>query len=901
MSITRSAKRTSAVPVPSLTLLAVMVSSAVSAQQGADLPRIIGTELPGTSQWVPDISIDGNPISVLGNDYGGFIPDVDGDGIVEAYLNAVEPGESCSTLVYLPSRQARSAHLQSDDLDSYTRVRNFDNRVFDDSGNELCDSTYRNMSLTVVGDLTGDGVVELITSGSANSSDEIIFSGALPHGTLIEPGNLLAGQMSLLDHNVGLEPIGDFDGDGKADWYMSLFDEQLAAGEGNELGCSIHASPETLPARVDFSSLEDGHRLANFSRNDYGNCPAVKAIGDVNGDGMDDIAINTKSDSDTYVVHGKAGRMLDDDLADAGYRIPGIHTGGLQRAMDFDADGYDDVLMPAYAADTNRLLSGAGTLIAYGGPEGLVKAGDLATRNNGVVTQLVHKFEKPMWRSASGWSVVSAPQSVGDINDDGADDLLIVNYAHPFNTDFESSKRQNYSIIYGTPGVRFPVLLEASVDGGNGVYWSEENSYFSSVILGGDLTGDGIDDLAYNDRVIPGASRLRLATEPQFVHLLDGPDSLDIFWGSPADNSSHSGYRIVSNGKTVAERGTDTSWYRLDRVAGEPITELRIQSIDAAGNVNGEIIRHPDLTEVEYSTILGDFQDAEYNARGSIETAETYTLTGKSYGPELGELFWNVSKRFVLIWRDGEVIDRVEGNSYMVHGGGEFFITTDYAGSLPDDGNPSLFASGTLRRSNVVSINESDVDAPVEPPVSGSTPPMPANLYESIYSTTAAELFWDRAPLGDNVVSYEIDRNGVRVATTTGISYFDATRQPGQEYTYSVVAVDRSGRRSEPAIVGEDGGDTDEPVESASLPLDGLVYSSTALELFWNADDLEGANALRFEVFQNGQSVSESSARSYFTKSLAAGTRYRFELVARNAQGVEVARSEELVLTTRPL
>ncbi len=660
------------------------------------------------------------------------------------------------------------------------------------------------MSLQVLGDLAGYGINEIVTQGYPEGYGEMIINGTVSNGTLIELGNTVAGQTSLIDSNVGVQAVGDFNGDGRTDWYMSLFDEASNEIDTRVHNCSIFSSPSILPAEISFSSLADSTLLATFSRNEYDNCPRVVSIGDVNGDDIGDIAIKADSNADTYVVHGKADRVLGDNHADDGYRVLGADLSNEQAVLDFDGDGFYDVLMPAYDSDSNRLLAGTGTLIAYGGPEGVIKAEDFPSRESGVVTQLIHKFEKPIWHSRSGWDVVFSPQSAGDINGDGADDVRIINYSNSFNDGDTGSKNQNYSIVHGTPGKRFPVLIESSVDGGNGVYWSENNEYQGSVILHGDFNGDAIDDLAYGERGIQGASRTRLATDPQYVHLFDGPDSLDILWSTPEDPSSLSGYRIVSNGQTVAELGTGESQFRVEKTTNQAITELRLQSIDSAGRVIGEAIRHPDLTEPEFVAILGDFQDAEYNAQGTVITVDVYTLTGRSYGPALGELFWNSTKWFVLVWRNGEIIDRLEGNSYMVYGGGEYFITTDYAGSIPDDDNTSLFASGTFRRSNVVSVNADSTDTPitpVEPPVTDVLPAAPANLHATVYSNTAAEIFWDRAA-GDNILRYLISRDGGNIASTSGISYYDSTRQAGVQYIYTVVVVDTGGLSSNPATVG---------------------------------------------------------------------------------------------------
>jgi hypothetical protein len=70
-----------------------------------------------------------------------------------------------------------------------------------------------------------------------------------------------------------------------------------------------------------------------------------------------------------------------------------------------------------------------------------------------------------------------------------------------------------------------------------------------------------------------------------------------------------------------------------------------------------------------------------------------------------------------------------------------------------------------------------------------------------VYSSTAAELFWDRPLPEANIVITEISRNGIVLETTPGISFFDDTREPNTLYSYQLVAIDADGVRSEPTRV----------------------------------------------------------------------------------------------------
>lgn len=73
----------------------------------------------------------------------------------------------------------------------------------------------------------------------------------------------------------------------------------------------------------------------------------------------------------------------------------------------------------------------------------------------------------------------------------------------------------------------------------------------------------------------------------------------------------------------------------------------------------------------------------------------------------------------------------------------------------------------------------------------------PGNLTGLVYSSTAAEIFWNRSVSENPVIGYEIFRNGQSLTVDDGNSFFDDTLQSGTSYDYSVVAIDSNGNRSE--------------------------------------------------------------------------------------------------------
>ncbi len=161
------------------------------------------------------------------------------------------------------------------------------------------------------------------------------------------------------------------------------------------------------------------------------------------------------------------------------------------------------------------------------------------------------------------------------------------------------------------------------------------------------------------------------------------------------------------------------------------------------------------------------------------------------YSSSALELFWDRQADVGVSYRitvDGETRDTTSGTSYFFDG-----LT---AGKEYSFGVSTVSSAGT--ESNPV-IVKATPGAPAQSNGSGTQSPQNASLVW--YSVTAAELFWDRAPTAANIVGTDVYRDGNFITTVPGNSFFDDTRQPGQDYTYTLIAIDGAGGRSAPATV----------------------------------------------------------------------------------------------------
>ncbi len=146
---------------------------------------------------------------------------------------------------------------------------------------------------------------------------------------------------------------------------------------------------------------------------------SVDGLGDVNGDGLDDILIaafvtddNGYNSGTSYVVFGPVGGRLDPSNADATLvgEVENDYAGSSTAAAgDVDSDGLRDILIGATYNDENAERCGAAYLV-HGGVTGTLWLGDADAKLYG---------ENEL--DEVGISVAGA----GDVDADGHDDLLV--------------------------------------------------------------------------------------------------------------------------------------------------------------------------------------------------------------------------------------------------------------------------------------------------------------------------------------------------------------------------------------------------------------------------------------------------------------------------------------------
>ncbi|MFN9480106.1 MAG: cadherin domain-containing protein [Betaproteobacteria bacterium] len=411
------------------------------------------------------------------------------------------------------------------------------------AGARLGAGAWAGRGVTRLGDIDGDGYDDFGVAqfaGFSNSvpSTWVIFgrdSAAQPFGTIGADGRRMLATSALVQGEAlllkgvdgGSAHAGDLNGDGRSDLLV-----------GSERSSTSSSRPVLLFGRADRaigSVVGVGPREFDLGAGTVDASQGFSLLGrsgdlaDINGDGYDDLVVESYRSAGTagagvaYVVFGQAGTAFangaphsatDARLAPAVLdptqgMILNASAGGSSTNVaglgDLDGDGFEDLALVRRTVSSYNLGSQA-VYVVFGGTLGSVDAAgrrvlDVASMTPNQGFALEGEFVGDSLGSSLSWA--------GDVNGDGFADLLVgaqnngaTGYTGAAYVLFGRADRAQFGTIVQGRRIDFDPAEGLSLYGGvgNGFVGSE-------VAAGGDINGDGYDDLivAANQRDDDGA------------------------------------------------------------------------------------------------------------------------------------------------------------------------------------------------------------------------------------------------------------------------------------------------------------------------------------------------------------------------------------------------------------
>ena len=648
--------------------------------------------------------------------------------------------------------------------------------------------------------------------------------------------------------------VGDINGDGYDDFAIGAYwAEQSGYGRSASGSTYVVFGKESdFSGAIDLSELDgsDGFRIDGESADDLSGYSV--SASDINGDGYNDIIIgaygadpNGYRSGSTYVVFGKeSGFSGTVDLSNivrsgsGGVRIDGEHIGYYSgrsvSSGDVNGDGYDDIIIGAYGADSNVYRSGS-TYVVFGkadGPNGLngtIELSDLDDSDG-------FRINGESANDLSGRSV-----SASDINGDGYDDIIIGAYAADPNGDWSGAAY----VVFGKESDFSRTIDLSELDGSDGFRIDGESAgdlSGRSVSSAGDINGDG-----YNDIII-GA------------------------YGADPNGVTSSGSTYVVFGKESGfSRTIDLS--ELDgsdgfRIDGENTGDWSGYSVSSAGDFNGD----------GYDDVIIGARNASLNGDYS---GSTYVVFGKESG---------FSRVIDLSELDGSDGFRIDGESAGDRSG----YSVSSAGDINDDGYDDIIigaprtddeiagysyviyglALATSGASGISATNRDPVfeneptDLSIDENADGSAVPVSVGRVVASDADGANTLTYSIVSAvdqnGGNVAGFEVDGAGF---ITAGLITYVGTGIDAEAITSVVLTVSASdGQESAQTSVAISVTNIDEGNASFVVTSDRDINVATigdVLTVGLRSSDPDGHGTFSYQWYRDGVDIAGATGASY--------------------------------------
>ncbi len=370
------------------------------------------------------------------------------------------------------------------------------------NGPTLSDTDRFGFSVASIGDLDGDGVTDLAVgayrdddSGSSRGAVHIMFmntDGTVDSTVEINDSTTNGPTLSGYDSfGISVASIGDLDGDGVTDLAVGAYRDDDGGSNRGAVHIMFMNTNGTVDSTVEINdSTTNGPTLSDYDSFGF----SVASIGDLDGDGVTDLAVGAFLDEDggsnrgaVHIMFMNTNGTVDstveiNDSTTNGPTLSGYDSFGISVASigDLDGDGVTDLAVGAHQDDDGGSNRGAVHIMfmnTNGTVDSTVEINDSTT--NGPTLSNGDRF---------GRSVAS----IGDFDGDGVTDLAVGAYRD----DDGGQDRGAVHIMFMNTNGTVNSTVEINDSTTNGPTLSNSDFFGVSVASIGDLDGDGVTDLA---------------------------------------------------------------------------------------------------------------------------------------------------------------------------------------------------------------------------------------------------------------------------------------------------------------------------------------------------------------------------------------------------------------------
>ncbi|KAA0991213.1 FG-GAP-like repeat-containing protein [Dyadobacter aurulentus] len=326
-------------------------------------------------------------------------------------------------------------------------------------------------SVASAGDVNGDGYSDVIVgamlydNGQSNEGAAFIYQGGQT-GISTTPISTLESNQASAQFGCSVTSAGDVNGDGYSDVIAgAIFYDN---GQVDEGGAFVWNGGANNVSPISSLKLEGNKPLAQMGW-------SIANVGDVNGDGYDDIGIATDGydngqtgEGAVFIYHGAHTGLNPQPIVKIEGNQEHARMGNIASAGDVNGDGYGDIIIgvPLYGANN------AGAAFIYHGSA------------QGIINTIKAKLEGQQEEDGNfGNSVACA----GDINGDGYSDVIV---GAPGLDVEQQHSDEGIAFVYHGSGNGITNNAITKINGSS-------NGFNMGAVAGlGDVNGDGFGDVA---------------------------------------------------------------------------------------------------------------------------------------------------------------------------------------------------------------------------------------------------------------------------------------------------------------------------------------------------------------------------------------------------------------------
>ena len=288
--------------------------------------------------------------------------------------------------------------------------------------------------------------------------------------------------------------IGDLDGDGVNDLVVGAYHDNAGGGAGTNRG-AVHIifmnTDGTVKSNVEINKTTANGPSALLKNDNFGR--SVANIGDLDGDGVNDLAVGAFEDDGggtnrgaTYIIFMNTDGSVDStkEISNSTANGPNLnnhdHFGAsVANIGDLDGDGVNDLAVGAHLGNTIHII-----FMNTDGTVKSIKEINSSTTNGPEL--------------AGGDRFGGSVANIGDLDGDGVNDLVVGAFRdhNAAEGTGDGDDRGAVHIIFMNTDGTVKSTKEISNSTANGPNLADNDQFGVSVANIGDLDGDGVNDLA---------------------------------------------------------------------------------------------------------------------------------------------------------------------------------------------------------------------------------------------------------------------------------------------------------------------------------------------------------------------------------------------------------------------